>query len=319
MRFAILLLALVACQSEGPTGEVGVHGGVSKPITGDGPLAWLSSYPWHVDGLWIPAAVDWGVAGMGGRTCQMGYTAGSIDADLDFGDGTDTVFGGYVLDGGDTSVLVGTNGTIHSVTFPGGDVQASWEVPNAVTAAPSDLGPVVLSGESSCRVEWPDAWDVTVGIAASPCDGEFAVDPDGTAFVATDGRVVSARPDHAGEIASDVDHLAWSSADQLLYVASATGSTVRALDRDGAVLWSADVGGRVEGLAALGDGSVAVSVVVDVGESAITVVADGAIAFTQPVHVHASRLVASDDGAVVALVAGGRVDYFRVDRDRGGR
>jgi hypothetical protein len=174
---------------------------------------------------------------------------------------------------------------------------------------------VVGSGDD-CAVQFDDGRAHSVPAAA--CDAganSVTVARDvGAVVLAAGESTVVVDADGARELADAADFAVYDRRTELVYLAMAGGSEVRAVDLDGRLIWSTDVGGRITAMQQMGRRGKVV-VMVDFGDHAGMVVVnghDGAPESEAQAPTSDVELSVSDDGTTLAVTLEGQVFFYDV-------
>lgn len=257
-----------------------------------------------------------GQAGMYGLTCQVQVADASIGNDYDFPSDDETVVDGGTL-GDEPAVLVLSAVGAH-LTFPNRGIDTAvdlYENPAIVDGALFDGGVSVLLEDGT--VQWLDG-DAITSVPATVDASVFGmtVTPSGTVFVGTDAGVVSTDP--SGEsttIGEAADIVVWDQAAEVLYSAMAGSTVVSAIEADGTVRWTTDVGGEITSLDAMGPlAQAAVMVETNAGGELLTVDGyTGEITSSLATPGAADSVEVSGNGRTMALALPGSVHFFNVN------
>lgn len=270
------------------------------------------------------ALVGDGVAqvGMSGTTCEVSTESGMIGTDYDYPGSDDKVQDVAEGDNGDVVVVVTSDKGAHIQESDGWgwanstdyDVDGATE---AVMVAPGTVA-VLSDTPSGCVVEYVGDQPATTPLDPAVCDGRVTLTPDpetGSVFVGSNQGVITVLPGSAPQaIVEDPAELsAFDKRALVLYVAALDDSELRAVERDGAVRWTVDVGGAIRDLTVFGDRGVAlVSVAYEDGTGGLRAFdgLTGEEVMDQSLYTPADEIVASPDGTAVATVRPGQVDFF---------
>lgn len=261
------------------------------------------------------------VAGMFGTTCRVSVADGQLGDDYDI-PGTDLEMvqdAGDVL--GNSAVVVVSDLGAH-VTYP----DRFWDWQPDHIAGPGILegriygdGFALLDEGEDCQVSWVGGNDaIATHLGGALCDRpSFTVNRDtGDAYVANGDSVVVAGTDGAvEEIAQDADLVVWDAAAEVLYAAMIGGSTVRGIETDGHVRWTADVPGEIVAMDDMGPLAQAAVMVGEEDSTGSLILLDGftgelssSMATPQP----ANEITTSADGGTMAMVLDREVHFFNV-------
>jgi hypothetical protein len=259
--------------------------------------------------------------GMGGNTCEVQTDSALIGADFDVAVGEDD----HVQDVSETgTIVVGDSGVY--VLDPDG-----WGAPAEPSVDTSGVSKARFAGDGIVTLEnqgntvgWYGANGASEGRIDLPADAQagvgFAVDGvAGTAYVGTDSGVIVATRDGGATTTDGAGRLvAWDAVAAALYVADGASTEVRALESDGTVRWTVDVGGVVTAIDDMGGMA---AVMVDLGEVGGELLvldgANGSVASSLATPSAADEVVVGNDGRSMAMVLPTQVHFFRVDLSAG--
>ncbi len=254
--------------------------------------------------------------GMGSMSCSIDTTTGYIAMDLD-PDWTDQE---EVTDGNADVVVSTTPGRVQLIDITEGN-WVTLRVPGVVDARvgddDDDLIILIDDPKDHCIVVFGSR--VGAPYATLPDEGcaggdAMTVDPAGPdVYISTDDGVEHITPE--GRRTWDIEGglLAWDGEAGLLYAAKKGGSTVRAYDAEGNLLWEVSVDGSVQRIRDMGaKGGVAVLVQAPDGSFRVYWIdaSTGEITEAMATFTEISDIDVSPSGDDLSVVSQGQVDFF---------
>jgi hypothetical protein len=259
--------------------------------------------------------------GMGGNTCEVQTDSALIGADFDVAVGEDD----HVQDVSDTgTIVVGDTGVyILDPDGWGAPTEPAVDTSGVSKARFSDDGIVTLENQNG-SVGWYGANGSSEGRVDLPADAQvgtgFAVDGvSGAAYVGSATGVIVATRDGGATTSEGAGRLvAWDAVAAALYVGDTESTQVHALESDGAVRWTVDVGGVVTAVDDMGGmAAVMVDRGAEGGELLVLAGADGSVVSSLATPSAADEVVVGNDGGSMAMVLPTQVHFFRVDLTAG--
>lgn len=266
-----------------------------------------------------------GHVGMRGTTCDFRSATGVTGDDYDY-TGRDE----EVLEASDDPsigaiVLVKTPHGLHltlpdyphwserqrDLPEPDGEVTEGGLFDGGVISVVDEPGP-------DCSLTWTDFEGDPAGVHSVPesaCHGtELETDPArGIAWLTTDDGVIAVSPADLQVLGVDADLLAFDSHADALYAATQAG-LVTAIEPDGAVRWTVDVGAPITSLTELGPRTQALVLTRSEGTGELVALdgATGAITGVYRTPSADAALVASGNGSVIGAVLPNSTHFFNV-------
>lgn len=304
MRIGLVSLALVAmtaCTTEDVTFQH--QSSVQSQTRG---VAMLSD---------MPAAQ----LGMSGNTCQVDTSSGSIGNDVD----TVPLEDDQVVDAlGQDTLVIGEPGVFVLE-------QGAWSVDNATVNASNvidakftDDGIVALREPGATHtVDWYGQNGQRDGSVTLP-DGDYfgtiTVDSNsGTVYVPGENGVVVATPDGASSVGESANLAAWDAAANVLYTAQAGLTVVSALETDGTVRWTVDLGTPVVSLDDMTGNAAVMTGDAAAGELIVLNGDTGEIVSALDTPSAADEIMVGNNGRSMAMILRNEVHFFGVNLTAG--
>ena len=265
--------------------------------------------------------------GMSGTTCEVDTTFGSVGSDHNYPGDAESVDDIVVTPSGDTQVIVTGDNSVHIQESPDGwstDV-SDHHVPGALESKGFEDGAIVLTdaGDTGCGLTTVRTLDDgTSRLKPELCAGVHTLETDptaGLAWVGSDSGLWQYDGQDVVIINEQPANLvAYDPYTDGLYTAELGSTTVRAIEADGSVRWTAEVAGSIYSIDDVGaEEAVAVSFNYEDGSGTGGVTFldgwTGEVKADQFVNTANNRVFTSRDGSKLALDNGSRVDFYGVN------